>query len=139
MDFLSFEMRVQLAIGAALQKDPYAVFHEATMHSDYGCIRCIFSGKDGETITVKVDQDNEVYVRTNSWPWVALPIEWPTSLSYSEARNLFDEKFPKTSWSTVVLRKSSQEPHLGSEYVFTVAKGAVIVDIPTSKVYMLSR
>ncbi len=139
MEFLSFEMRVQLAVGAALEVDTRAVLHEVTMHSDYACLRCIFSGKNGETITVKVDQDNEVYVRTNSWAWEALPIEWPTSLSYAEARSLFDEKFPKTSWSTVVLRKSSQEPHLGSEYVFTVAKGVVVVDIPTNKVYALSR
>ena len=139
MEFLSFEMRVQLAVGAALEVDPVAILHEVTMHNDYQFIYCVFSGKNGETITVKVDQDNEVYVRTNSWVWEALPVEWPASLSYSEARNLFDEKFPKTSWSNVTLRKSSQEPHLGSEYVFTVAKGVVVVDIPTSKVYALSR
>ena len=135
MDFLSFEMRVQLAVGAALEVDPKAVLHEATMHSDYGCIRCIFSGKDGETITVKVGNDNKTSVSKNSWGWVAHPIEWPASLNYNTARALFDEEFPKTSWSTVVLRQRSAHPSVGAEYVFTVAGGYVVVDIPTRTAY----
>ena len=135
MDFLSFEMRVQLAIGAALEADPVAVLHEATMHNDYGSIQCIFSGKDGETITVKVGDDNKTSVSKNSWTWVAHPIEWPTSLNYNAARTLFDEEFPKTSWSTVVLRQRSAHPSVGAEYVFTVAGGYVVVDIPTRTAY----
>ena len=135
MDFLSFEMRVQLAVGAALEVDSKAVLHEATMHSDYGCIRCIFSGKDGETITVKVENDNKTSVSKSSWSWVAHPIEWPTSLNYSTARALFDEEFPKTSWSTVVLRQRSEHPSVGAEYVFTVAGGYVVVDVPTKIAY----
>jgi len=138
-EFLPFEQRVQLAVGAALERDPQAVLHEVTMHSDYQFVYCVFSGKNGETINVKVDQDNEVYVRTNSWPWVALPIEWPSGMNYSEARNLFDEAFPRTAWSTVVLRKSRQEPNLGQEYVFTIAEGYVVVDIPTREAYLLKR
>lgn len=135
MDFLSFEKRVQLAVGAALEVDPKAVLHEATMHSDYACIRCIFSGKDGETITVKVGNDNKTSVSKNSWGWVAHPIEWPTSLNYNTARTLFDEEFPRTSWSTVVLRQRSEHPSVGAEYVFTVAGGYVVVDIPTRTAY----
>ncbi len=139
MDFLSFEMRVQLAIGAALDVDPVAVLHEVTMHSDYQLMQCVFSGRDGKTIIATVDQDQQVYIRTNSWAWEATSIEWPTNLSYNSARTLFDEEFPKTSWSTVVLRKSRQEPYLGSEYVFTVADGYVVVDIPTRKAYKIAR
>ena len=135
MDFLSFEMKVQLAVGAALEVDPKAVLHEATMHSDYACIRCIFSGKNGETITVKVGNDNETSVAKNSWTWATHPIEWPTSLNYNPARRLFDREFPNTSWSTVVLRQRSAHPSVGAEYVFTVAGGYVVVDLPTRTVY----
>jgi hypothetical protein len=135
MDFLSFEMKVQLAVGAALEVDPVAVLHEATMHSDYGCIRCIFSGKNNETIIVKVGNDNKTSVTKNSWGWVAHPMEWPTSLNYNTARRLFDEEFPNTCWSTVVLRQRSAHPSVGAEYVFTVAGGYVVVDVPTRTAY----
>lgn len=135
MDFMSFEMRVQLAIGAALKEDPVAVLHEVTMHNDYASLYCIFSGKDGETITVKVAGDNKTTVIKNSWTWDALPIEWPASMSYNTARTLFDEAFPKTPWSTVVLRKSTVPPNVGSEYVFAVADGYVVVDVSSKTVY----
>ena len=142
MDFLSFEMRVQLAVGAALKEDSKCRFYEAMMPSDYSDVHCIFGGGDGQSsLRVKVDFEGNVTgpVRT-SWPWLQdEQIEWPVGMDYNTARNLFDDTFPRTAWSQVVLRKPLTYPAVNAEFIFTVGGGYVVVDTVTKRVYRLDR
>ena len=141
MDFHSFEMRVQLAVGAALKEDPKAVLYEATMPSDYSAVRCVFGGTKDCTITASVSMDGKVKGPVKvSWPWVQEEaLQWPCGLNYNDARILFDDEFPRMAWSQVVLRKPTTYPAVNAEYVFTVAGGYVVVDTATKEVYMLKR
>jgi hypothetical protein len=141
MDFVSFEMRVQAALGAALSVDMEARLYEATMHSDYENVHCVFGGKDNSTIQVNVDKDgNAGKPSIISWPWLEdEPVDWYSQMTYNEARTLFDQKFPRTAWSTVVYRKPLTYPAVNSEFIFTVGGGYVVVDTITGEVYKLPR
>ena len=141
MDFLSFEMRVQLAVGAALKEDPEAVLYEATMPSDYSAIHCVFAGAKDSTITIGVDSSGNVRGPIkSSWPWLQDEgIPWPCGMDYNTARNLFDDAFPRMAWSQVVLRKPLTYPAVNPEFIYSVAGGYVVVDTVTEEVYMIHR
>ena len=137
-DFQSFEMRVQLAIGAALRKDLGARLQEVIMLSDYSVLRCTFSGSDPQhSMTVSVDFDgNTKGPVTMTWPWGdGEGMLFPVGMDYNTARNLFDDFLPRTAWSHVVLRRPVSGPTDGPQYTFATGKGDVVVDVVTEKVY----
>ena len=142
-EFLSFEMRVQLAIGEALRKDLGAKLQEVIMLSDYSTMRCTFSGSDSQhSLTVSVDTEgNTKGPVTLTWPFTNSKegLLFPVGMDYNTARNLFDDVYPRMAWSHVVLRNPDTQPTVNPEFVFAVGSGYVVVDTVTEQVYMVNR
>ena len=137
-EFLSFEMRVQLAIGEALRKDLGAKLQEVIMLSDYSTMRCTFSSSDPQhSLTVSVDTEgNTKGPVTMTWPWNdSEGLLFPIGMDYNDARLLFDDYLPRVAWSHVVLRRPFGGPTDNPEFLFATGKGLVRVDTVTGKVY----
>ena len=137
-EFLSFEMRVQLAIGEALRKDLGAKLQEVIMLSDYSTMRCTFSGSDPQhSHTVSVDTEgNTKGPVTMTWPWNGSEgMLFPVGMDYNDARLLFDDYLPRVAWSHVVLRRPFGGPTDHPEFLFATGQGLVRVDAVTGKVY----
>jgi hypothetical protein len=140
-EFLSFEMRVQLAIGEALRKDLGAKLQEVIMLSDYSTMRCTFSGNDPQhSLSVSVDTEGNVKGPVKmTWPWNnSEGMLFPIGMDYNSARLLFDDYLPRVAWSHVVLRRPFGGPTDSLEFTFSTGKGLVVVDTTTGKVYTKS-
>ena len=137
-EFLSFEMRVQLAIGEALRKDLGAQLQEVIMLSDYSTMRCTFSGSDPQhSLSVSVDTEgNTKGPVTLTWPWnKSEGMLFPVGMDYNTARLLFDDFLPRVAWSHVVLRRPFGGPTDSPEFTFSTGEGLITVDTATERVY----
>ena len=138
MEFLSFEMRVQLAIGAALRKDLGARLQEVIMLSDYSTMRCTFSGSDPQhSLTVSVDTEGKVKGPVAmTWPFGnSEGMLFPVGMDYNTAINLFDDFLPRVAWSYVTLRRPLSGPTDAPQFTFSTGEGPVVVDTLTEKVF----
>ena len=138
MEFLSFELRVQLAVGAALKEDLGAKLQEVVMLSDFSTVRCTFSGSDPQhSLAVSVDTEGNVKgpVKT-TWPWNnSEGMLFPVGMDYNTARNLFDDFLPRVAWSYVALRRPTSGPTDSPQFTFSTGEGLVVVDTVTGKVF----